>query len=319
MKLKNKQNPAVRNYGFGSRDPKKAVLNACKSFYESHVSAHEMAQRFIRFIEWLELSDDRVTDLRDINQAHVDRYVKSLEARVDNMTMAVSTAHHYVSAINRVLYILTGNKECWISVRYQTDIPNRAYVSTTRVSMHSLPSLRESMNPVDIMIHLQYWIGLRFEESAKINARQVHLEAISRNVVSITDGTKGGRRRVIPITEADQLTVLKVAAEVQSGHRSLIPASKTYAEFRRESYAQYRHVPFHSYRHQYAYRRYRALVGADCPVIEGVSHGIAHIRFLAKKLDIAEGEAKARDLSARTIVAQELGHGRIDITNNYLG
>jgi len=319
MKLKNKQNPAVRNYGFGSRDPKKAVLNACKSFYDSHVSAHEMAQRFIRFIEWLELSEGRLTDLRDINQAHVDHYVKSLESRVDNMTMAVSTAHHYVSAINRVFYILTGKKDCWLSVRYQTDIPNRTYVATTRVSMQSLPSLSESMNPVDIMIHLQYWIGLRFEESAKINAPQAHAEALSRRVVSITDGTKGGRRRVIPITEADQITVLRAAAEVQGGHYSLIPASKTYAEFRRESYAQYRHVLFHSYRHEYAYRRYKALIGVDCPVVADVSHGCAHIRFLARELSISDGEAKQRDMAVRQIVAEELGHGRVDITNNYLG
>lgn len=61
------------------------------------------------------------------------------------------------------------------------------------------------------------------------------------------------------------------------------------------------------------------LMGAPCPVVAGIQHGKRHVEFLAKTLELSLEEAKARDESVRLQIAEELGHGRIAITHQYLG
>ena len=53
-------------------------------------------------------------------------------------------------------------------------------------------------------------------------------------------------------------------------------------------------------------------------VAAGVSHK-QHPDHIAQQLNISKDEARAWDQSARLKLAEELGHGRTDITNNYLG
>ena len=65
--------------------------------------------------------------------------------------------------------------------------------------------------------------------------------------------------------------------------------------------------------------RYETLVGAPAPVAAGIGHGADHHRFLAAQLGIEVAAARELDLQAREQVAAELGHGRIDVTNAYLG
>ncbi|CSB25132.1 Uncharacterised protein [Vibrio cholerae] len=103
--------------------------------------------------------------------------------------------------------------------------------------------------------------------------------------MSIKDGTKGGRAR------------------------------------RQEAYREIgRHpVNFHGERHHYAQTRYKTLMRADCPVKAGVKHGREHYEYLAKELGVSIAHAKMLDKEIRTEVALELGHGRIDVTNSYLG
>ena len=59
--------------------------------------------------------------------------------------------------------------------------------------------------------------------------------------------------------------------------------------------------------------------GADCPVKAGMQHGRAHHGFLAKALNKTLRAVKLLDKAVRRQVAKELGHGRIEITNAYLG
>ena len=75
----------------------------------------------------------------------------------------------------------------------------------------------------------------------------------------------------------------------------------------------------HGVRHAYAQARYETLTGALAPVAAGVAHGAEHHRFLADRLGIEVAAARVLDLQARERVAAELGHGRIDVTNSYLG
>ena len=101
----------------------------------------------------------------------------------------------------------------------------------------------------------------------------------------------------------------------------MIPDNQTYREFRQEAYREIgRHpVNFHGERHHYAQERYRVLIGADSPIRAGVAHGRAHHEYLSKELGISVAQAKTLDQEVRAEVARELGHGRIDVTNSYLG
>ena len=46
---------------------------------------------------------------------------------------------------------------------------------------------------------------------------------------------------------------------------------------------------------------------------------LSHHAFLAERLGLSIAQAKAWDIENRKIIAEELGHGRIGITNAYLG
>ena len=60
-------------------------------------------------------------------------------------------------------------------------------------------------------------------------------------------------------------------------------------------------------------------MGVPCPVAAGIKHGKAHHAFLAERLGLSVRQAKALDQETRKIIAEEFGHGRIGITNAYLG
>ena len=75
---------------------------------------------------------------------------------------------------------------------------------------------------------------------------------------------------------------------------------------------------FHCERHAFAQGRYEALTGAPAPVVEGWGREERFER-LADALGVSTDEAKAIDQDARQQVAQELGHGRTEVTNAYLG
>ncbi|MFN7073944.1 integrase domain-containing protein, partial [Proteus mirabilis] len=59
------------------------------------------------------------------------------------------------------------------------------------------------------LLELQRNFGLRFEESAKLDAARALREAEKTGAVSIKDGTKGGRARTVPITSDAQITALQ--------------------------------------------------------------------------------------------------------------
>jgi hypothetical protein len=97
----------------------------------------------------------------------------------------------------------------------------------------------------------------------------------------------------------------------------MVPKDARYIDLQRACCREY--GGWHGERHAYAQNRYMALVGAPCPVAAGVRHGAAHHRHLAGALGVGVDEARRLDRAARLQVAEELGHGRIGITNAYLG
>ncbi len=122
-------------------------------------------------------------------------------------------------------------------------------------------------------------------------------------------GTKGGRPRGIPVQTPEQDALLQ--RDLQSvapgqyvgapGRTATQNANRFYNVLRRFGITKAAlGVTAHGLRHQHANDRYEELTGEPSPVRGGAGNG--------------EGDA-----TARLAVASELGHGRIAISDAYLG
>jgi integrase len=154
---------------------------------------------------------------------------------------------------------------------------------------------------------LQVGFGLRREEAIKFTPSY----AIKPDrIVLKSSWTKGGRPRTVPITLEYQRWVLSEVRRLVPGDGSLIPSASNYAEqLKRYEYqtleAGLRNT--HGFRHAYAQRRYLVLTGWPCPLAGG------------KRRHQMTAEERAKDQGARMQVSGELGHGRLAITDTYLG
>ncbi|EKF9838385.1 integrase domain-containing protein [Vibrio cholerae] len=315
-------NPDSRNFGLRSRDMGKAGLNALKEGMKSFQSIATIHDRWSVFSAWIK-SEQGIKDMRDIEKAHLVAYAAHLNDRYERGEIAPSTAQNYLSAVNRVMEIARGDRQVRVDPVSEGGLPKRSGIATGYRSVSEAAhnaAMGATSERLGALLELQRNFGLRFEESAKLDAARALREAEKTGSVSIKDGTKGGRARTVPITNDAQVSALQRAAAVQDG-RSMIPAEQNYRDFRQEAYREIgRHpVNFHGERHHYAQTRYRELLGAECPVKAGIKHGRAHHEYLAKELGVSVAHAKMLDQEIRSEVARELGHGRIDVTNSYLG
>ena len=154
--------------------------------------------------------------------------------------------------------------------------------------------------------------GLRREEAMKFQPEYAlsgrsPLDAETKEIRLKGSWTKGGRDRVIPIrTPAQREALAKAAYLARSG--SMIPPDRSYRQhliiWEKETAAQ-GIGRTHGLRHAYAQRRYLELTGWAAPAVAGI-----------RKLTPDE---RTKDQEARKIISEELGHGRIAITNAYLG
>jgi hypothetical protein len=312
----------TRNYDLGTRDMKAAGRIALEEGMRSFSSIDTMADRWNLFIDYVR-EHHAIGRMELITPDVVIAYGETLADRVDEGELEAATAQNYVSAVNRVLEIARGDRHIAVSPTRDCGIPLRTGIAVdnqivdTKEHFHWL---NNSDKLIKILLRLQRAFGLRFEESAKFDARNAKawLEA---ERVPVTNGTEGGRQREIPICTGSQRDILWAARQYQENHHSLIPQDMTYAEFRRQCYrtTTAQGIRFHRERHTYANLRYKWKMGAESPVMAGIPHGEPHYEWLALQLRIHVSEAKERDQVSRREIAKELGHGRVEVTNAYLG
>lgn len=205
----------------------------------------------------------------------------------------------WASAVRKSSIMLATNEEYGIGQRerFKGDRSNR--LDPEKLARVRCPLVQQTLK-------LQAAFGLRCEEAIKFRAAYADR---GDKLVLKPSWTKGGRYREIPILHPKQRALLdEIKATV--GDRSLIPDGKLY----REQASRYRHEVTqagigrgHGLRHAYAQWRYKMLTGHDCPAKGGQA---------AVAMDKAGQDADRR---AREIIAEELGHGRIDVTDAYLG
>ena len=155
-------------------------------------------------------------------------------------------------------------------------------------------------------LRLEAAFGLRREEALKFRPA---VSIRGDRLALVPSTTKGGRYREIEITHPRQLELLE-EVKALAGTGSLIPPGMTY----RECLNRYKHQTraaglgnAHGLRHAWAQFRYRQLTGWRCPAAGGPT------------TDRMTPEMIRTDRKARLQVSAELGHGRIDVADTYLG
>lgn len=309
---------ASRNYGLGHRDLARAGQIALQTRSGlSFSSIATISERWGEFCRWAR--GQGIHKMEKISRESLLRYGMELAEKTKSGEMSAATAQNYVSAVNRVMELARGDPQVRVSPTRECGIPRRTGLATAsraisgRDHEHAQERLSERAGA---LLELQRYLGLRFKESALLDASRAFREASVHGSVRIVDGAKGGRERSVPITGPEQLAALERAAALQDG-RSMVPRDERYIDFARACYREF--SDWHGERHAYAQARYEALMGAPCPVAAGVRHGPSHFRFLAGRLGLSVEAAREKDREVRQRIAEELGHGRPEITHSYLG
>ena len=159
---------------------------------------------------------------------------------------------------------------------------------------------------VGMQLTVQFAFGLRRKEAVMFKP----FRADKGEYLSVTDGTKGGRDRIVPIRTDSQrqaLTVAKALAKTPDGFLGNPQLTLEQALYRYSNLVR-KHgitekllgVTGHGLRHQYANDRYEEIAGEASPVRGGHATGVD-------------------DELARLTVTEELGHSRKQITAAYYG
>lgn len=288
----------------------------------SKSSIATMSSRFKQFSEWLR-NEHQVKDLRYIKKSHILHYGQVLNEKIASNEIAASTAQNYLSAVNRVLKHARNDSELHVNAVSECRFQRRTGIAVSSRHVEHLKGINLTSKlggHLESIILLQKQFGLRFEESCKIDVAFSIKQANEFGTITVSEGTKGGRKRIVPITNNSQIKALEQAYKFQNG-KSLIPESSTYIKFKRSCYKAIENesIRFHDFRHTFAQNRYQQLTGVMPPVRTGLKHGLNHHKFIANQLSISLGSAKELDLKARMKVSSELGHNRPEITNAYLG
>lgn len=301
----------ARNLGLGSRDVSKAGKFALGKGGLSFSSAATIAERWRPFAKYM--NKNNIRDLKGLSREDLIAYGVLLSERVGDDEISVSYAQNLVSAVNTVMKMATLGEWQPVSPTLDCGIPERTQIRTSPPDglyrdafYRALSVLGEEFAEGKAIAVLAREFGLRTKEAALLDSRNALESAKSVGYVNITRGTKGGRKRRVPISSYFQIQALKFCIDVQGRRNLLIPIDSDWEKFRgnqvrktREALQQCGISRLHELRAAYACERYEQLSGVPAPVLGGKEAPLGHM--------------------ARIKIALELGHGRIDVTNSYLG
>ena len=282
---------------------KRSIFQVLKSNRDgSYATQSDRKLMLYKFAEDLVGLGFKLRDIHGLKQKHIQAVIefwkgKSLSAATIKNRMAA--LRHICTRINKSNVILSNDKLA---------IPKRIYASRTNRALHNPDFSKISNQHVRISLELQRVFGLRREESLKIRPWQADKD---NHLYLQASWCKGGRDRSVPIrTEEQRYWLDQAKSLIEHKDHSMIP--------QRQSYIKQRYVydkqatraglkNLHGLRHAYAQNRYKELTGWDAPINGGPQ---------SKQLT---PEQKELDFQARMILTDELGHGREQITVNYLG
>lgn len=247
---------------------------------------------------------------KDLKGRHINALIKRW--REDGVTVA--TMKNRLSNL-RWLANKIGNKGL-VKSNEELGLERRQYITNKNKGLEISKVDTSKLSPnVFMSVMLQKYFGLRREEAMKFqidyalqgyNAQNPDLSFIRIK----PSWSKGGRYREIPITAGRQRVLLEKLEIFFKIHnlKSLIPNERSYKEHMKHFENETRSAGIgrtHGLRHLYAQRRYKQLMGFDCPVVGGVRE--------------LTSEEIAKDRAVRLQISNELGHNRLQVTGIYLG
>lgn len=313
------RNMNIRNFGLGSRDMGRALTTAYKLAGNGFNSNAQAARHCKNFGQYLKAMHN-IKDLKKVSREHVQAYAEFLRNRYEDGEVGADRIRNMLSTVNVALKEARRDSTCRVRPVEDAGFPKKSGIATKDHSIddekHSLA--KESVDcRLSALLELQRAFGLRFKESALLDAKSALQKALSTSSVEVEYGTKGGRPRVVPVISEHQIQALQVAANIQGDAHSMIPTNMNWSEYQSYCYRQMPHG-FHGERHHYANERYEQLTGVPSPVRANILRS-DRFSYIANKLGLSLHEARKLDHQARRTVSEELGHSRISITNAYLG
>lgn len=301
-----------KNYGLGYREMGRAgqiaLERACAAKSISFATAAKYGHDWKLFCAWAK--ERGAKQMERITPDMVRQYGRDLASKADDSILKPSTAQDRVTAVNRVMQFagsgwtsISSTKDCGISERSHVRVGAPAALDRS-VYQARLASVNAAASPRGVAIcELARNLGLRSKEASLFDANAGLKEARERGCISISDGTKGGRGRELPITSEAQIRTLELAAQAQGSARAVMPADQNWKQWRQGELRTVREAMggLHELRSAYACERYAEITGHAAPCTGG--------QILDRDVD----------RGARLVISQELGHGRIDVAAEYLG
>lgn len=298
------------------------AVNGSGGSHKTRYNHIKEAERFVRALRDLGYGVQRWTNI-------TNKHVGAVVDRWREEGKAVSTVKEYLSGVRGVLKHFGNDRIAPKNAAF--GLENRVYVSNRDKALPQavyervVEALKDSDNINDnriaAQLQLERELGLRTEEAFKLNPGRA---VLSDGRVYVSDGTKGGRDRMINEISEKARSALSYARSVSSGGNTMA-VDKTERQWSGLYYRTLRNhgiskekagASGHGLRHAYAQERYRKLTGFTPPVKH---ESREDFRANAQK---AAGDAwRQLDRDARLILKSELGHGpdREDVVSQYLG
>jgi integrase len=197
---------------------------------------------------------------------------------------------------------------------HNRSVPDAVYA----VALGQLQDGTEDERRFAIHLRLMRTGGLRHEESRKLNPSRCLL---ADGRVFISDGTKGGRERMISEPSPAFLAAIHDAQRYVSRYGNLMPDSSNERQWEKKAYTMAHAAgiskascgaSLHGLRHAYAQERYERIAGFRCAAAGGT---------IMEAINLAGADWRKLDQDARLLIKAELGHGpdRDDVVARYLG
>lgn len=307
-----------RNFGLGTRDMKDAasvaLYRSANKRECSFSTAATQLDRWKVFVDWAKEEHD-LKRMEKIDEDLMFDYAAHLMERVNDGSLAIATAHNYISAVNTVMRLATkggwgGKGAVEMSMDRRSFAREEAPQALDRQCYEAaLEQVHEKFGAKGAaLVELCREFGLRSKEASLLNANKALREAKATRSITISKGTKGGQTRVLREITARQVAVLERAATAQEDRRALMPGAHSWATWREADLREIREIVLkhtggglHDLRAAYACERYERETGHKAPCAGG------HIKD------------KATDYDVRLKISEELGHHRVDVTIAYLG
>ncbi|KTR03359.1 integrase [Aureimonas ureilytica] len=244
----------------------------------------------------------QVPDARNLKPKHIEVLVRHWKAeRLSGATIRnrMSWLRWAAEKVRKPNIIPRDNAALGIESR--STYRGQKATATPAAKLAALPDER-----MRLAVRLQMAFGLRLEESLKFR-----VSVADKGTLLTMQGSwcKGGRTRSMPVLIQQQRDLLDELHQV-CGDGSLVPNGVKFVTYMRQMQREglKAKIPsFHEHRRWHARWRFRTMAGVPCPADGGPLHD-----------DLSPAE-RARLDAVRLEVSRELGHGRIDVTDAYLG